>query len=99
MYRAYVIGTSLCLIMIIIYLLVHSRSTTNIDKSFRSSYLFTMYIHIHADKKKCCRLDYYNYSLYNVPRSKTDRLQIQNQCARILQNRRAGNILPQFLKN
>ena len=33
-----------------------------------------------------CRLDYCNYNiLYNVPRSKTDRLQtLQNQCARIL---------------
>ena len=32
-----------------------------------------------------CRLDYCNYILYNVPRSKTDRLQrLQNQCARIL---------------
>ena len=32
-----------------------------------------------------CRLDYCNYIVYNVPRSKTDRLQrLQNQCARIL---------------
>ena len=32
-----------------------------------------------------CRLEYCNYILYNVPRSKTDRLQrLQNQCARIL---------------
>ena len=32
-----------------------------------------------------CRLDYCNYILYNVPKSKTDRLQrLQNQCARIL---------------
>ena len=32
-----------------------------------------------------CRLDYCKYILYNVPRSKTDRLQrLQNQCARIL---------------
>ena len=32
-----------------------------------------------------CRLDYFNYILYNVPKSKTDRLQrLQNQCARIL---------------
>ena len=32
-----------------------------------------------------CRLDYCNSILYNVPKSKTDRLQIlQNQCARIL---------------
>ena len=31
------------------------------------------------------RLDYCNYILYNVPKSKTDRLQrLQNQCARIL---------------
>ena len=31
------------------------------------------------------RLDYYNYIMYNVPKSKTDRLQrLQNQCARIL---------------
>ena len=29
----------------------------------------------------CCRLDYCNSILYNVPKSKTDRLQrIQNQC-------------------
>ena len=28
-----------------------------------------------------CRFDYYNYIMYNVPRSKTDRLQrLQNQC-------------------
>ena len=32
-----------------------------------------------------CRLDYCNYIMYNVPRSKTDQLQrLQNQCARIL---------------
>ena len=32
-----------------------------------------------------CRLDYCNYILYNVPRSKTARLQrLYNQCARIL---------------
>ena len=32
-----------------------------------------------------CRLVYCNYILYNVPRSKIDRLQrLQNQCARIL---------------
>ena len=32
-----------------------------------------------------CRLHYCNYILYNVPKSKTDRLQrLQNQCARIL---------------
>ena len=32
-----------------------------------------------------CRLDYCNVILYNVPKSKTDRLQrLQNQCARIL---------------
>ena len=32
-----------------------------------------------------CRLDYCNSILYNVPKSKTDRLQrLQNQCARIL---------------
>ena len=30
-----------------------------------------------------CRLDYCNFSRYNVPRCKTDRLQrLQNQCAR-----------------
>ena len=34
-----------------------------------------------------CRLNYCNYILYNVPRSKTDQLQrFQNQCARILTN-------------
>ena len=32
-----------------------------------------------------CRLDYCNSILYNVPKSKTDRLQrLPNQCARIL---------------
>ena len=32
-----------------------------------------------------CRLDYCNSILYNVPKSKTDRLQrLQNQCAHIL---------------
>ena len=32
-----------------------------------------------------CRLDYGNYILYNVPKSKTDRLKrLQNSCARIL---------------
>ena len=32
-----------------------------------------------------CRLDYCNSILYNVPRSKTDRLQrLRNQCAHIL---------------
>ena len=32
-----------------------------------------------------CRLDYCNSILYNVPKSRTDRLQrLQNQCARIL---------------
>ena len=32
-----------------------------------------------------CRLDYFNFSVYNVPKRKTDRLQrFQNQCARIL---------------
>ena len=32
-----------------------------------------------------CRLDYCNSIMYNVPKSKTDRLQrLQNQCARIL---------------
>ena len=32
-----------------------------------------------------CRLDYCNSLLYNVPKSKTDRLQrLQNQCASIL---------------
>ena len=32
-----------------------------------------------------CRLEYCNSILYNVPKSKTDRLQrFQNQCARIL---------------
>ena len=34
-----------------------------------------------------CRVDYCNSILYNVPRSKTDRIQrLQNQCARILTN-------------
>ena len=33
----------------------------------------------------CCRLDYCNSLLYNVPMHKTDQLQrLQNQCARIL---------------
>ena len=42
-----------------------------------------------------CRLDYYNYILYNFPRSKTDRLQTSE--ARVsCQNHRAGNILLQF---
>ena len=32
-----------------------------------------------------CRLDYCNYILYNIPKSKTDRFQrLQNQCARVL---------------
>ena len=32
-----------------------------------------------------CRLDYCNYIMYSVPRSKGDRLhRLQNQCARIL---------------
>ena len=48
-----------------------------------------------------CRLDYCNSSLYNVPRSKTDRLQrLQNQCARILtKSPRRGHITSVLKKN
>ena len=48
----------------------------------------------------CCRLDYCNYILYNVPRSKTDRLQrLQNQCARILtKSLRREHITPVLMK-
>ena len=46
-----------------------------------------------------CRLDYCNSILYNVLKSKTDRLQrLQNQCAPILTKSHAGNILPQLFK-
>ena len=47
-----------------------------------------------------CRLDYYNYIMYNVPRSKTVRLQrLQNQCARIItKSPRREHITP-VLKN
>ena len=45
-----------------------------------------------------CRLDYCNSILYNVPKSKTDRLQrLQNQCARILtKSPRMGTYYPSF---
>ena len=48
-----------------------------------------------------CRLDYCNSILYNVPRSKTDRLQrLQNQCARILTKPpRREHITPVLKKN
>ena len=65
-----------------------------------------MYIFIYIVYNTCstfihalisCLLDYCNSIMSNVPRSKTDRLQIlQNQCARIFKNRQAKNILPQF---
>ena len=47
-----------------------------------------------------CRLDYCNSILYNVPKSKTDRLQrIQNQCARILtKSPRREHITPVLIK-
>ena len=47
-----------------------------------------------------CRLDYCNYILYNVPRSKTARLQrLQNQCARILTiSSRSEHITPVLKK-
>ena len=47
-----------------------------------------------------CRLDYCNSILYNVPKSKTDRLQrIQNQCARILtKSPRREHITPVLMK-
>ena len=47
-----------------------------------------------------CRLDYCNSILYNVPKSKTDRLQrIQNQCARILtKSSRREHITPVLMK-
>ena len=47
-----------------------------------------------------CRLDYCNSILYNVPKSKTDRLQrIQNQCAHILtKSPRREHITPVFMK-
>ena len=47
-----------------------------------------------------CRLDYCNSILYNVPKSKTDRLQrLQNQCARILtKSRRREHITPVLKK-
>ena len=48
-----------------------------------------------------CRLDYCNYIMYNVPRSKTDRLQrLKNKCARILANSsRRQHITPVLKKN
>ena len=47
-----------------------------------------------------CRLDYCNSILYNVPKSKTDRLQrLQNQCARILtKSPRREHITPALKK-
>ena len=47
-----------------------------------------------------CRLDYCNSILYNVPKSKTDRLlRIQNQCARILtKSPRREHITPVLMK-
>ena len=47
-----------------------------------------------------CRLDYCNSILYNVPKSKTDRLQrLQNQCARILtKSPRREHITPVLMK-
>ena len=47
-----------------------------------------------------CQLDYCNYILYNVPKSKTDRLQrLQNQCARILtKSPRREHITPILMK-
>ena len=47
-----------------------------------------------------CRLDYCNSILYNVPKSKTDRLQrLQNQCARILtKSPRREHITPVLIK-
>ena len=47
-----------------------------------------------------CRLDYCNSILYNVPKSKTDRLQrIQIQCAHILtKSPRRGHITPVLIK-
>ena len=47
-----------------------------------------------------CRLDYCNSIMYNVPKSKTDRLQrIQNQCARILtKSPRREHITPVLMK-
>ena len=47
-----------------------------------------------------CRLDYCNNILYNVPRSKTDRLQrLQNQCARILPKSPRGEHITPVLTN
>ena len=47
-----------------------------------------------------CRLDYCNNIIYNVPRSKTDRLQrLKNQCARIsTKSPRRKHITPVFQK-
>ena len=46
-----------------------------------------------------CRLDYCNSILYNVPRSKTDRLQIfQNQYARILRKSQRMEHITPFLE-
>ena len=47
-----------------------------------------------------CRIDYCNSILYNVPKSKTDRLQrLQNQCARILtKSPRREHITPVLMK-
>ena len=48
-----------------------------------------------------CQLDYCNSILYNVPRSKTDRLQIlQNRCVHILtKSPRKEHITPVLKKN
>ena len=47
-----------------------------------------------------CRLDYCNYILYNVPRSKMDRLQrLQNQCVRILTKSPRREHITLVLKN
>ena len=46
-----------------------------------------------------CQLEYCNSILYNVPRSKTDRLQrLQNQCARILTKSPRRNHITPVLK-
>ena len=48
-----------------------------------------------------CRLGYCNYIMYNVLRSKTDRIQrLQNQCARILtKSQRRKHITPVLKKS
>ena len=86
------------MIILLLYVEAHTFMIRNIGKIMNLLSYDACSTIIHA--LISCRLDYTNSILYNVPRSKTDRLQrLQNQCARILTKSPRREHITTVLKN